>query len=146
MITSVRDKKAELSEDVAKPRCLTAKLWLFCCISISVHSAISNTTICSSSRVRWSRISRRPCLITALWIMQETLFLPSSDNELYNLHATNLYRHISCHRWHGFLYHALCFWHIDGCFLTSHEFSYYIWRMIMTILPIRSFHSQQYVL
>ena len=31
-------------------------------------------------------------------VMQETLFLPSSDNELYNLHATNPYRHISCHR------------------------------------------------
>ena len=31
-------------------------------------------------------------------VMQETQFLPSSDNELYNLHATNLYRHISCHR------------------------------------------------
>lgn len=31
-------------------------------------------------------------------VMQETLLLPSSDNELYNLHATTPYRHISCHR------------------------------------------------
>ena len=31
-------------------------------------------------------------------VMQETLLLPSSDNDLSNLHAANLYRHISCHR------------------------------------------------
>ena len=31
-------------------------------------------------------------------VMQETLLLPSSDNELYNLHATKPSRHISCHR------------------------------------------------
>lgn len=31
-------------------------------------------------------------------VMQETLFLPYFDNELYNLHTTNPYRHISCHR------------------------------------------------
>ena len=49
-------------------------------------------------------------------VMQETLFLPSSDNVLYNHHATNPCRHISCHRWHGFLFHALWIWHIGWCF------------------------------
>lgn len=42
------------------------------------------------------KISEKLCFERG--VMQETLFLPSSDNKLYNLHATIPYRHISCHR------------------------------------------------
>ena len=56
---------AESSVDVAKRRCPTVKSWPFYCIL--VHSAISSITICSSSRVRWSLIFRKPCRTTALW-------------------------------------------------------------------------------
>ena len=85
--------------------------------------------IVSNNNSHW--ISRSHCFLTCsfgsgrknivFWtipygVMHETQFLPFSDNELYNIHATNLYRHISCHRWHGFLYHALWIWHIAWCF------------------------------
>ena len=58
---------AEWSVDGVQHRCPTVKSWRFCCISISVHSAISSTTTCSLLRVRWSLIFRKLCRTTALW-------------------------------------------------------------------------------
>ena len=50
---------AEWSVDGVQHRCPTVKSWRFCCVSISVHSAISSTTTCSLLRVRWSLIFRK---------------------------------------------------------------------------------------
>ena len=75
---------AEWSVDVAKRSCLKVKLWRFCCIFISVHSAISSTS-CSLLRVRWSLIFRKPCRTTALWSWKAACSSSSCSSLIWEL-------------------------------------------------------------